>query len=233
MPSTTQSTGTPQSHDPLTVPCPKLEHIPYHITSAVVLSRPPQLTRDLSPFEQSFYFYQRRLDARLALPFTRALYYKKGTLAEAEYKRKLKAYQLSDLYYNPYSKTDGFKDELLVGQEPWKKADYGYEELVKYTVTGEESLEKEAKEATDESKKNFERPYPRETEADRTGDKHRLDRKLSRTMYLLVKGAPEEGEYGGKNGWRFPMSRLAGRENIRSVGPFKFESFSSWTLTHI
>jgi large subunit ribosomal protein L46 len=53
------------------------------------------------------------------------------------------------------------------------------------------------------------RPLPRETEADRTNDFKSLNRKLDRSLYLLVKR--KDGQ------WRFPEDRLYGRENLHQV----------------
>jgi hypothetical protein len=54
-----------------------------------------------------------------------------------------------------------------------------------------------------------ERPSPRITEADRAGDVSTLNRKLDRTLYLLIKN--KEGR------WRFPEDRIYGRENLHQV----------------
>jgi 8-oxo-dGTP pyrophosphatase MutT (NUDIX family) len=64
---------------------------------------------------------------------------------------------------------------------------------------------------TDKSERKIERPLTRITEADRKGDQRRLDRKLNRTLYLVVK---REGAYGG---WGFPSGRVEGRENLHQV----------------
>lgn len=94
----------------------------------------------------------------------------------------------------------------------------GYQELVETTPSGEEKIMEESASALGiaAGKTAPERPYPRETEADRTGDLTKLDRKLSRTLYLLVKGE-NEGIAGGRDGWRFPMARLQGDESLRQV----------------
>lgn len=54
-----------------------------------------------------------------------------------------------------------------------------------------------------------ERPLPRVTEADRTNDTKSLDRKLDRSLYLLVQ-RPD-------GAWRFPEDRVYGRENLKQV----------------
>lgn len=53
-----------------------------------------------------------------------------------------------------------------------------------------------------------EAPLERETEADRKNDVRRLDRKLEKTLYLVVKG---------KEGWQFPADDVAASENLHVV----------------
>ncbi|KAI5795716.1 putative 54S ribosomal protein L17, mitochondrial [Geopyxis carbonaria] len=168
---------------------------PYRIASSVVLSRAPLLTRDLDAFEESYYFYQRRLNQRLALPFTRYFYFKKDSPGDLEWKAKQKK-RGGDVYTGFGAR--GWADELVVGDETHKEKDFGYQRLVETTVSGED---------VEDEKRVLDRPFPRETEADKTGDTARLDRKLQRTLYLLVQGK--------EAGWTFPTALLQGRENLR------------------
>ncbi|KAF8545153.1 39S mitochondrial ribosomal protein L46-domain-containing protein, partial [Trichophaea hybrida] len=178
---------------------------PYRIASSVVLSRPPTLTADLTPFEESFYFYQRRLNQRLALPFTRYFYLKKGTPADAEWKRKQKA--AGDKYtgFGPRS----WADELLVGDESQKSEDNGYRRLVETTITGEAS---NVEEGVEGEEKKLDIPLPRISKADKEGDRKSLDRAMTRTLYLLVKSKDRS-----KHAWRFPQSPVMGRENLKEA----------------
>jgi large subunit ribosomal protein L46 len=171
---------------------------PYAVYASVVLSRPPMLTPTLHRFEESFYFYQRRLDQRLALPFTRYFYFKKGTPTDLEWKRKQKEHA------DPYTGfgKEGWRDELLVGDDRYKEAGT-YERLVKTTVTGEEGLEDAG-------------IMERETEADRKKYRKSLDRAGEKTLYLLVKK--------DKGRWSFPEAKLMGKENLKQV------SFWIWIL---
>jgi large subunit ribosomal protein L46 len=163
----------------------------------VVLSRPPQITRDQTPFEKAYFFYQRRLNERLALPFSRYFYFKGGTPADLEWKRK-QAERLTPAkdigVYNAYGETS-WNDELLIGAKE--------SEL----ETQLESLLKDAEVPGVES--DGMGPMPRVTKADREGDEKSLDRKLNRTLYLLVRGS--EGR------WSFPVSALLGKENLHEV----------------
>jgi large subunit ribosomal protein L46 len=181
---------------------------PYIVKSGILLSRPPLITKALTPFEKAFYFYQKRLNERLAMPFTKYFYFKKDTPADNDWKRKAKerngsaARELGG--YQPYGEL-GWNDEVLVGDEI-SEPKAMVETLVKdavMTVEGEEVLSPEAIEA------HVERPMERWTEADKMKDKKRLDRKLARTLYLLVKG--ESGK------WELPSGTLVGRENLHQV----------------
>lgn len=73
----------------------------------------------------------------------------------------------------------------------------------------------------------IDKPLPRETEADRTGDMRSLDRALSRTLYLLVQ--TPDGQ------WRLPaapiqpgesLSRAAERIMVQSCGP----NMNTWVV---
>ncbi|EER25191.1 hypothetical protein CPC735_017940 [Coccidioides posadasii C735 delta SOWgp] len=198
-PSSTTST-------PSTVTSQSSSQPAYTVRAGIVLSRAPQITRDLTPFEKSFYFYQRRLNERLALPFTKYFYFKRGTPADVEWKRKYKERQTAakDIgNYNAYSK-DAWNDELLVGaieSEP--------EHQVEALIADAEGFA--ATEAGDSGSKKEEipRPLSRLTEADQKGDYKSLDRLLQRTLYLLVQA--KEGY------WKFPSVVLEGKENLRTA----------------
>ncbi|KAK1821451.1 hypothetical protein LTR12_004175 [Friedmanniomyces endolithicus] len=89
----------------------------YQLLASPVLSRPPLLTRDLTSFEKAYYLYQKRLNERLALPFTRYFYYKKGTPGDAEWKRKIKVRKTPARDIGVYAAygDEGWNDEVLVG----------------------------------------------------------------------------------------------------------------------
>lgn len=171
-----------------------------------MLSRPPVITRDLTPFEKAYFFYQRRLNERLALPFGRYFYYGKGTFGDIEWKRKIKERQTParDIgVYNAYSK-EGWNDELLVGAKE-SEPEHQLEALLKDA----EDVMTEGDDAADVKKEPVEKPMPRVTEADKTGDVKSLNRALQRTLYLLVKG--------GKGGWTFPTTGLVPKEDLHTV----------------
>ncbi|KAK4694625.1 large subunit ribosomal protein L46, partial [Lecanoromycetidae sp. Uapishka_2] len=180
----------------------------YRIKASVLLSRPPVLTRTLTPFEKSYFLYQRRLNERLALPFTRYFYYQKGTPGDVEWKRKIKERKTParDIgAYNAYS-NEGWNDELLVGSsisEPEEQV----ERLLK---DAEVEVKEQDLQAGGEvvKREEVEKPMPRMTEADREGDLKSLNRSLERTLYLVVKG--KEG------GWTFPGAVLEKKESLHT-----------------
>jgi large subunit ribosomal protein L46 len=188
----------------------------YKVKSGVLLSRPPLLTRPLTSFEKAFFFYQKRLNERLTMPFSRYFYFKKDTPADHDWKLKAKerngqpARELGG--YNPYGEL-GWNDELLVGDEN-SESSCLMESLVKdaevRAVEGKDGKPMEAKGDADGEGGKVERPLSTWTEADKAKDVRRLDRKLARTLYLVVKR--ENG------GWGFPAGELIGRENLHQVG---------------
>jgi large subunit ribosomal protein L46 len=170
----------------------------------MVLSRPPQITRDLTPFEKAYYFYQRRLNDRLALPFTRYFYFKRGTPADEDWKRKYRERQTParDIgKYNAYSK-EAWNDELLVGaveSEPGHQIEMLIRDTEMSAAGSQESTKRE----------EVPRLHPRVTEADKKGDQKSLSRLLQRSLYLLVR--TKEGY------WKFPSSQIEERENLGTV----------------
>lgn len=177
------------------------------------MSRPPLLTRPLHPFEKAFYLYQRRLNERLALPFTRYFYYKKGTPADAEWKRKAKTRltPARDIgVYNAYGK-EGWNDELLVGDET-SEPEAQVEALVRDAegITTKGGVAEGAGQKKDTRQDiSIARPLSRTTEADAKDDQKSLDRRLDQTLYLLVKN--KDGR------WRFPEDTIRGKEGLHTV----------------
>ncbi|KAF2714686.1 hypothetical protein K504DRAFT_395271 [Pleomassaria siparia CBS 279.74] len=198
----------------------------YVVNTGVVLSRPPQITRDLHPFESAYFLYQRRLNERLALPFTRYFYIKKNTPADIEWKRKLRQ-RLTPARdigrYKGYG-DEAWNDEALIGasesQVQWQ-VERLLDDAEKTGKEGEgegqgEKKDGEEKEEGGEGEKKavapttiggkiieheaFERPMSRVTEADLKGDLKSLNRQLQRTLYLVVKD--KSGQ------WMFPQDKM-------------------------
>ncbi|KAF2675258.1 hypothetical protein BT63DRAFT_436197 [Microthyrium microscopicum] len=187
-------------------PAPQEAH---QLLAGVILSRPPQITRDLHPFEKAFFLYQKRLNERLALPFTRYLYYKKKTPNLLDFRKKLdqRKTPARDIgNYSAYSEhawhdepmvgavegeIEDVKEKLLTDEQPFPE-----DEDLDQVVAMEEKVIPDA-------------PMPRTTEADKAGDEKSLNRLLQRTLYLLVKD--------GKGNWRFPSAPWDGvkKETLR------------------
>lgn len=208
----------------------------FRVLCSPVLSRPPQITRELTTFEKAFYLYQKRLNERLVLPFTRYFYYKKDTPQDLEWKRKVAARRgvaARDVgAYNAYA-DDGWNDEVPIGSrlgEPDDIVDKLIRDAEGKTVvmdeggivgdeeSGGEAIAEDAQEGEEIKKPvadlTIERPAPRRTEADEKNDQQSLSRAMDRTLYLLVKG--KDGE------WRFPQDRVYGKENLHQVSIFPF-----------
>ncbi|KAI9760974.1 MAG: hypothetical protein M4579_001350 [Chaenotheca gracillima] len=178
----------------------------YKVQTGVVLSRPPQITRDLTSFEKAYFFYQKRLNDRLALPFTRYFYFQKDTPGDLEWKRKIKERLTPSRdigVYNAYSR-EGWNDELKVGAKE-SEPDHQLQALLKDA----ESPGIGSGEMGEATREIVEPPPPRITEADRTGDERSLARKLDRTLYMVVKKDTKS--------YRFPTSTLEGKESLHQA----------------
>ncbi|KAJ6024194.1 hypothetical protein N7540_004991 [Penicillium herquei] len=177
----------------------------YTINAGVVLSRPPQITRDLEPFEKAFYFYQKRLNERLALPFTKYFYFKRGTPLDEDWKKKIQVRQTAarDIgKYNAYA-NDAWNDELLLGSQE-SEPEYQVEQLV---LDAESTANATSQDTS--KKEEIPRPHSRVTEADKSGDQKSLNRLLPRTLYLLVQS--KEGY------WKFPSTPVQAQETLREA----------------
>jgi large subunit ribosomal protein L46 len=190
--------------------------------AGVLLSRPPLLTRPLTSFEKAFFFYQKRLNERLALPFSRYFYFKKDTPADADWKLKAKdrdgavARDLGG--YNAYGEF-GWNDELLVGDK-LSETSTAMDLLVKDSyvraVEGKDGTAVEVKPGEEHDQDDIvEKPLARKTESDAKKLFQRLDRKLERTLYLCVQRK--------NGGWGFPAGDLVGKENLHQVGSFTWK----------
>lgn len=197
----------------------------YAVNAGVVLSRPPQITRDLHPFEAAFFLYQKRLNERLALPFTRYFYFKKRTPADLEWKRKMKQ-RLTPARdigkYQGYG-DEAWNDEVLVGAEE-SKLEWQVGKLIE---DAENSGAEGAPAATGAAAKKVDRepvdkPMSRTTEADEKNDTKSLNRALQRTLYLVVKD--KEGR------WQFPQDKLQ-EEHLHGVCPPKLTPRGMLLLT--
>lgn len=182
----------------------------YKLRASVLTSRPPQITRDLTPFEKAYFLYQRRLNERLALPFTRYFYYQRGTPGDVGWKRKIKERLTPARDIGKYSAygDEGWNDELLVGETISEPS----EQLKSLCQDAEAETASRGQAGAELKKEVVERPSPRRTEADEHDDMKSLSRALDQTLYLVVKENDKEG-------WSLPSSCLTGKESLHTVSP--------------
>lgn len=176
--------------------------------SGLILTRAPLLTRRLHPFENAFFFYQKRLEERLNTPFITSIYFKPDTARRLDWNLKVQERQgtvAKELgVYNGKS-ARAWDDELKVG-DGLSSQESMLDSLLR---DAEARVSDDAEVIAPEDVVPVERPVERETEADRKGDVRRLDRKLDRTLYLVVKG---------KDGaWGFPADVVPKDENLHEV----------------
>lgn len=128
------------------------------IQASVILSRPPQITRDATPFEKAYFDYREKLERQEATTTPTDFYFKKGSVAERRWKHEEQARQ--NAMKDP---STSLSEALQASQVSWDKENEG--------LTVSTKLEK----------------LERLTEADDKNNKKSLDRALQQTLYLVVK----------------------------------------------
>ncbi|ESZ90195.1 hypothetical protein SBOR_9419 [Sclerotinia borealis F-4128] len=211
--STFKPLDTPPTHLPHIAALPPVTPSPgtttYKISAGIIISRPPLLTQTATPFEKAFYLYQKRLNERLVLPFTRYFYHKKDQPADIEWKARVKernGVAGRDIgSYKAYG-DDGWNDEVLIGGEESKIGEW--EDMAGKLVEdgmGEEGerVKLESREGTGEE------------------DRRSLARKMEETVYLVVKGkrmrTNREGEEVEVDVWEFPRGDMQGNEALHTA----------------
>lgn len=140
--------------------------------------------------------------------FRHTLFFKESTVPDLDWKIKfnerggIAAKELGRYFAKG---RNAWNDELLVGST---LSDEGRirEILVK---DGESRVTEDGVEAKPDEIVRMERPMDRTTEADQKNDVRRLDRKLDRTLYLVVKSS--DGT------WSFPSTDMPTSENLHEV----------------
>jgi large subunit ribosomal protein L46 len=186
----------------------------YTIKAGIVVSRPPLLTPDPHPFETAYHLYQRRLNERLVLPFTQYFFYRRNTPAFEHWRKHRRARAgtaARDIgAYSAYTK-DSWNDEVLVGDET------GRPEKIVEALISEEGRQAEFTGKGDSKYAGLRRT----TEADEKGDLRSLERRLQRTLYLLVKTKGSDGQEGDEHAekwkWKFPSGPVVGFEGLKEV----------------
>lgn len=182
------------------------------IKTAILLSRNPIVTPELTPFEKVYYNYQEELERRLMWTFPQYYYFRKGTLSE----RRFVAAQKGPVTKQPgvyYSK--GIPDVA-----------HNRERRLKQVVTIPKQETSEDSNLDEISRPVV--PNPRITEADKAKDLKSLERKIPRTLYLLTKDS---------NGWRLPSFatppetplHISAEAGLRKLGG---ETINTWTVSN-
>ncbi|KAI5964204.1 uncharacterized protein KGF55_002146 [Candida pseudojiufengensis] len=162
------------------------------ISSTLILSRLPIITQDLTPFESQFYKYQSELWRRLMWTFPKWFYFKTGTLAELRYRQLNK----NPISYNPKIIYPQGKPDLK------HLRDRRFRQYIKVPKTYKEEDEMIGQDQSNIKENEISRkiiPNSRITEADKIGDSKSLERKLNRTLYLIIKENTKD-----KNQWKLP-----------------------------
>ncbi|CCF43294.1 NUDIX domain-containing protein [Colletotrichum higginsianum] len=183
----------------------------YHIKAGVILTRAPLLTRPLTSFEQAYFFYQKRLNERLTLPFITSVYFKPDTPALIDWNMKMKDRQgtvAKELGVYNGKASRAWDDELTVGDN-LSKHDTTVDLLLKDSVM---RVSDDAEIIPEEDRAPPEALAPRVSEADLKGDTTRLDRAMDRTLYLVVRKDGKDGEK-----WEFPAAGMSTEENLHEA----------------
>ncbi|EST08307.1 Ribosomal protein L46 [Kalmanozyma brasiliensis GHG001] len=166
------------------------------IISSLILSRPAVILREPTKFEKAYHDYNRQLSEALQQPFPKDFYFKKGSAAEKRFEE------------DQASSSHGFSAIAGAASGSSSKGKAGKaKETAPAPAPSSSSVEGEAES----------RPLPRTTEADSKNDVRSLERKLDRTLYLVVKQKSSKGAAS----WQFPAKALVNtkRENLHDVAP--------------
>ncbi|KAK2003678.1 NUDIX domain-containing protein [Colletotrichum falcatum] len=183
----------------------------YYIKTGVILTRAPLLTRPLTAFEQAYFFYQKRLNERLAMPFITSVYFKPDTPGLIDWNMKIKDRQgtvAKELGVYNGKASRAWDDELLVGDK-LSSHDTTIDLLLKDSVM---RVSDDAEIIPEEDRAPPEALAPRVSEADHKGDTTRLDRAMDRTLYLVVKKMSKDGAK-----WEFPAAGMSTEESLHEA----------------
>ncbi|WPK25147.1 hypothetical protein PUMCH_002450 [Australozyma saopauloensis] len=154
------------------------------ILSTLLLLRPPVITADLPKFESQYYNYQKELWKRLMWTFPKWFYFREGTLAEQRFR---------ELNKNPVHNNPNME---FIGGRPIIKhqRDLRFKQVLRLPKPYLEGEEGEV-EGLESDKPVV--PNSRTTPADASNDTTSLERKLARTLYLVI--SEDQGKL-----WAFP-----------------------------
>ncbi|EFW99584.1 50S ribosomal subunit l30 [Grosmannia clavigera kw1407] len=209
-----------------------VSHPGFRIRAGLLLSRPPLLTREPTAFESAFYLYQKRLNERLSGSFRKNVYFKPDTTPALDWRL-----QLRDRRGTPARDIGSYEggkgghgrggarawDDELTLDDPLATELTQPDRLRERIISDADLRVSEDGERLSEADRvRVERPQPRTTAADgdlTTGEganPRRLDRRLDRTLYLVVRGA--DGT------WGFPTADVQTNENLHETAARALES---------
>lgn len=162
------------------------------ILSTLLLLRTPVVTAVLPQFQQQYYKYQKELWKRLMWTFPKWFYYREGTLSEQKYRELNK----NPMYNNPNLEFPEGRPELR------QQRDRRFKQEINLPKTYSETADEDVLQKDSMSRKIV--PNSRTTEADKANDVTSLERKLARTLYLVV------SEDNGKT-WKLPTFANTGK----------------------
>ncbi|AMD19578.1 HCL573Wp [Eremothecium sinecaudum] len=185
------------------------------ISAALMLSRIPIVTPELTKIESQYYKYQSELEKRLMWSFPQYYYFKRGTLAE----RRFVKLQKPVVSKQPGVWFPKGVPDIKLNRERSRKQDI-------ILPRGAESDD-----VTDISRAI--KPNSRVTEADEKNDITSLERKLARTLYLVVKDNSSKWRFPSvavpsKNSEVKPLHELA-EANLRSLSR---HDINTWTVSN-
>lgn len=175
------------------------------ISATLLLSRNPIITADLPSFENKYYKYQNELWKRLMWTFPKWYYYRPGTISEQRYRELNKA----PVFNNPNLEYPNGRPEIRHQRDRRFKQEIILPKTYKEAVEGgKEDIEVEA---TDNLSRKI-IPNSRTTKADESGDLSSLERKLSRTLYLIINKSNES-----KAEWILPNFSETSSETLKPL----------------
>lgn len=149
------------------------------ISATLILSRNPVITRDLPAFERQYYLYKNELWKRLMWTFPRWFYFKEGTLSDQRYKELNKP----PVFNNPNIEFPSGRPDIKQQRDRRFKQEIKLPKTYKTDENGNEIVDIDS--IDNLSRKII--PNSRTTDADTSNNLASLERKLSRTLYLIVK----------------------------------------------
>ncbi|KAJ1726610.1 hypothetical protein LPJ61_005069, partial [Coemansia biformis] len=164
------------------------------VRAAVILQRDPIVTQQSKGFEVAADGYFAWLEYMSAEKFPREFFFKKGSSAEKKWV-ELEGTRAAEWHFDPASRSAAKAPKApkspAAKEGAGEAADAGAEGAA--ASGGEQPIEVQ----------------PRETQADAAGDVRSLERRLDRTLYLVVKD--------GSGQWCFPHGDVGGEELLHEA----------------